>query len=78
LPLSEAGDGKSKRFKLEGLKNKVAWTPRNWQKATEDTGVGNPKKATPEKGKKCTEYLINTISDFLVELAEADLNDLYQ
>lgn len=77
-PLNEAGDGACKAFKLEGLKSKVAWTPRNWQQVSEDTGVGNPKKATPEKGKKCVEFLTEKISDFFVELAQADLDDLYE
>ena len=25
---------------------KVAWIPRNWQKVSQDTGIGNPKKAS--------------------------------
>ncbi len=78
LPLEEAGDGKSTGFKLDGLNKKVAWTPRNWQNTTESTGVGNPKKATIEKGQKCVETVTTIISNFLVELAEADLNDLYE
>lgn len=78
LPLEEAGDGETTGFKLKGLKNKVAWTPRNWSKVSKDTGIGSPKLATPEKGKKCVEIVSDIISEFLVELAEADLNDLYE
>ncbi len=77
LPLEEAGDGNSKEFKLKGLRENTAWTPRNWGKVTEDTGVGNPKKATPEKGRKFIEDVTTKIADYLIELAESDLNDLY-
>lgn len=78
LPLDEAGDGKSTGFKLNGLKNKLAWTPRNWSKVSKDTGIGNPKNATPEKGEKCVETVTDIISAFLVELAENDINDFYE
>ncbi len=78
LPLNEAGDGKSKNFKLKALQEKLAWTPRNWSKVSGDTGVGNPVKATPEKGKLYFEAITSIISDFLVELADSDLDDLYE
>lgn len=78
LPLDQAGDGKSKQFKLNGLRTKAAWTPRNWSKVSEDTGVGNPKKATPEKGEKYINAITDLISEFLIELSNCDLNNLYE
>ena len=78
LPLDEAGEGKTKQSKLKGFRNKTAWTPRYWTKVTDDTGIGNPKKATAEKGKKYLEDLTNKIADFYVEFAECDLENLYE
>jgi len=78
LPLDEAGEGKSRKFKLNGLNKKHAWTPRNWGIVSEDTGIGNPKKATPEKGEKYLKEVTKIIAEFLVELAESDLDDLYE
>jgi creatinine amidohydrolase len=77
LPLSEAGDGNAKSSKLKGVLNKTAWIPRQWNKVSEDTGVGNPKKASAEKGKKYLEDLTTKIGDYFVEFAECDLEDLY-
>jgi creatinine amidohydrolase len=77
-PLEEAGDGKAKKFKLKSLQDKVAWTPRHWEKVSEDTGVGNPKKASAEKGKKFLDDVTTKIGDYLVELAECDLDNLYE
>lgn len=77
-PLEEAGDGKAKKFKLKSLQEKVAWAPRHWGKVSEDTGVGNPKKASAEKGKKFLDDVTTKIGDYLVELAECDLDDLYE
>ncbi len=78
LPLSEAGDGADKKFKLRGLKEGWVSTQRQWTKVTADTGVGNPKAATAEKGKKYVEETSSKIADFLVELHHADINDLYE
>jgi creatinine amidohydrolase len=78
LPLDEAGDGMAKSSKLKGVLNKTAWIPRQWDKVSEDTGIGNPKKASAEKGKKYLEDLTTEIGDFFMELAECDLEDLYE
>lgn len=78
LPLDEAGDGKAKQSKLDGLKNKTAWIPRQWDKVSEDTGIGNPKKATAEKGKLYLDDITSKIGNFFVEIAECDLNDMYE
>lgn len=77
LPLEEAGEGTAKKFKLKSLEKNIAWTPRQWDKVSKDTGVGNPKKATAEKGKKFLEAITTIIGEFFTELAECDLNDLY-
>ena len=78
LPLEEAGAGKAKSSKLKGVLNKTAWIPRQWNKVSEDTGVGNPKKATAEKGKKYLDDVTSKIAEFFVEMAECDIEDLYE
>ncbi|WP_163324869.1 creatininase family protein [Draconibacterium mangrovi] len=78
LPLDEAGDGDAKTFKLQGLRNKTAWAPRQWDKVSADTGVGNPKKATAEKGKKFVDDITTQIADYFVELAACDLGNMYE
>ncbi|WBL25293.1 creatininase family protein [Zunongwangia sp. HGR-M22] len=78
LPLEEAGNGYAKNYKLKGLKEGWVTSQRKWTKVTEDTGVGNPKKATAEKGKKFVEAVAKKVADFLIELHHADLNDLYE
>jgi creatinine amidohydrolase len=78
LPLEEAGDGNAKSSKLTGVLNKSAWIPRQWNKVSEDTGIGNPKKASAEKGEKYLEDVTTKIAEFFVELAECDLENLYE
>jgi creatinine amidohydrolase len=78
LPLDQAGDGRAKQSKLPSIKDKTAWMPRQWDKVSDDTGVGNPKKASSEKGKKYLDALTTKISEFLIEMAQCDGTDLYE
>ena len=77
-PLAEAGPGKARKFTLAGLREGWAWAPRKWTKVTDDTGVGNPSKATREKGEKFLAAVAQRIASYLTELASADLNKLYE
>lgn len=78
LPLDEAGKGKAKKFRVDALNKNWAWAERKWSEVTEDTGVGNPKKASPEKGKAYFEAVTKKVSQLFVDLAEADIDDLYE
>lgn len=77
-PLDEAGSGKERRFKIKALREGKAWSQRDWKAATVDTGVGDPRAATPQKGERCFEHLAAEIAEFFVELAAADTDDLYE
>lgn len=77
LPLSEAGEGAARKFRLAALREGWAWTPRDWLRATSDTGVGNPAASNAEKGKSFFEAVTQKIADFLVELANIDTKNLY-
>lgn len=76
-PLGEAGPGKEKKHRLAAFREGWAWAERKWPLVTEDTGIGNPLKATAGKGARYFTDLTQKISSLLVELAKADNNDLY-
>ncbi|MBM3402193.1 MAG: creatininase family protein [Bacteroidetes bacterium] len=78
LPLEEAGDGKEKRYKIKAFLEGWAWAERKWSQITKDTGVGNPKFATKDKGEQYFKAVTLKVSNFLIELANADVNDLYE
>ncbi len=77
-PLSEAGEGKEHPFKIEGLREGWIWAQREWREVTDDTGVGDPSLAKPEKGEKYLEAVTSKIGRFLVDLAEADPTEMYE
>lgn len=78
LPLSEAGPGRVRRPRMQGMREGWVWAPRPWTTVTSDTGVGNPAAATAAKGSRYAEQVIGKMSDFLIELASADPRDLYE
>jgi creatinine amidohydrolase len=78
LPLTDAGSGTARKFKLAGLRSGMAWAPRSWTKVTDDTGSGDPSRATRDKGVRHLDAVTNAIADFLVELSGTDTPDSYE
>lgn len=78
LPLDEAGIGESKQYAVEALKSGKAWLPRNWTKVSQDTGIGNPKAASAEKGEKFATAVVESLAQFLVDFAGAEGDDMYE
>lgn len=78
MPLETAGPGKGKKYKIKGFGAGWATAQRQWTQVTADTGVGNPYKATPEKGKKYLELVTGEVADFLVELERTPLDEMYE
>jgi creatinine amidohydrolase len=76
-PLGEAGDGSSRSLKLQGFREGWAWTPRDWNLASTDTGVGDPRAATAEKGRRYLEAVVGKVAGFLVEFGAASPESLY-
>lgn len=77
-PLSVAGSGRARAWKLRGIREGWAWAPRRWTQVSADTGIGNPAKATAAKGEAYVNAAVERISGFLVELAAVDLGELYE
>ena len=73
--LSEAGPGAANAFALESLRQKTAWLPRHWTKVTSDTGIGNPRLATAEKGQRFAAAVADRYALLLKELAAVKSDD---
>jgi creatinine amidohydrolase len=76
LPLDMAGDGANKKFTPKGFQEGWAWTQRPWTKITNDTGVGDPSKSTPEKGKAFIEKCTDNIAEFFCEINQKNIETL--
>jgi creatinine amidohydrolase len=76
-PLDRAGEGASKRFTVEGLNESWAWTERKWSMTTRDTGIGDPRKATREKGERYFQAVTRKLAELMTGLAMTDPEELY-
>lgn len=68
VDLSEAGDGHSRGWASSSLRMGTAWIPRNWQMVSVDTGIGDPRKATAEKGERFAAAVADRYADLLRDL----------
>ena len=77
-PLSDAGPGAVRKARVRAMRDGWAWAPRRWTQVTADTGVGNPRAATREKGARYVEALTAALGEFLVELSGMDPKSPYE
>lgn len=78
LPLAEAGDGAAKKFKFKAMQEGWAWAERKWMQVTKDTGVGDPRKASAEKGERFFKAVTQKVADFFVDVAKTNSKEFYQ
>jgi creatinine amidohydrolase len=78
LPLSEAGDGASKKYKFKAMREGWGWAERRWTSVTKDTGIGNPAKASREKGEQFFRLLTEKIGEFLFDASTSNQEDFYE
>lgn len=77
LPKTDWGDGRERKIKIPSFSEKWVWTERKWSSATVDTGVGNPRASTAEKGKIYINDLTDVLAKTLIEICQADIDNLY-
>ena len=77
-PLADAGPGTERKIKIKSIQQGWAWTERKWSEVTDDTGIGDPRQATVEKGAAYFKDVTQKMANLFIEIANADLNDLYE
>lgn len=70
-----ADEGKARPTRFDAINRGWVSITRPWHLATTNTGLGNPKAATAEKGRRLMDLLVGRLADFLVELAAAPMNE---
>lgn len=77
LPPDQAGKGSAKKFRIKALNEKWAWSERKWSKVTADTGIGDPSKATAEKGERFFNELTGKLSELILDISRTAVDDMY-
>ncbi len=70
-----AGDGKSRPFRFEALREGWVRTSRDFAKLNDHCAVGDSSKATAQKGQEYLDLVCRRITDFLIELAQTPIDE---
>lgn len=77
VELQHAQKALARPFRFEALNKGWIQTSRNFAKLNNYCAVGDPANASAEKGKKYLNLVCQRISDFLVELAHAEIDGVF-
>ena len=72
------GEGKEKKNKINAFREGWVWAERKWSQVTADTGIGDPREATEDKGKRFLDAVTTKMADLIYELAKTDPNKMYE
>ncbi len=76
-PLSQADEGKTRVSRFKALEEGWVKITRPWDKLTTNSGVGNPHKATAEKGRQYLDAVVAKLTPFVVEFARAEVDAMF-
>jgi creatinine amidohydrolase len=65
------------KSKFEAINKGWVSITRPWHLLTDDTGAGDPRAATAEKGQKLMDALTVRLGDFLYELATTPMSETF-
>jgi creatinine amidohydrolase len=77
VDMNQAGAQPTSEFRLAGMRAGWARAPRPWDKFTQDSGAGDPRAATAEKGARFFDAVTRELATFLVELSNAQMDDAF-
>ena len=75
VELEQADSGASRPFQFEALEQGWIKTSRMFSNLNDHCGNADPSLSTAEKGQQYLDFICHRLSNFLIELAEADVND---
>ncbi len=75
--LERADDGATRRSRFEAVNRGWVEITRPWHLLTTNTGSGDPRTATAEKGLALTELVVERLSRFLVDLSASPIDETF-
>ena len=72
-----ADDGSTRKTKLEAMNRGWVYITRPWNLLTQNSGAADPHAASPEKGQKMMDVLVERLGKFLVELSDEQITDQF-
>jgi creatinine amidohydrolase len=77
VELGQMADGGTRQARFEAIRRGWAAITRPWHLLTESSGSGDPRAATREKGERYLELVTDRLTQFLVELSAAEMDETF-
>lgn len=77
VEMSDAGPQPMAVPRIPDINSSWAKTPRAWHLFTEDSGAGDPRQATAEKGQRFFAAVCRALAKFLADLAKAEVGERF-
>lgn len=77
LRMDQADDGAARPTRFDAVNQGWVSITRPWHLVSANTGLGNPFAATADKGHQLMDVLVDRLSRFLIELANAPLDEKF-
>jgi creatinine amidohydrolase len=74
VDMASASPQPTAKYRLAGMQAGWARAPRPWEKYTQDSGAGDPRAATAEKGARFFDAVTQELAAFLVDLSNAKID----
>jgi len=75
--LEDADDGAVNSSRFNAINKGWVKIPRPWHLLTKNSGYGDPRKASQEKGKKYLDIIVERLSKYILELSEASMDKTF-
>jgi creatinine amidohydrolase len=75
--LEDANDGSTYQSRFEAINRGWVSIARPWHLVTKDSTHGDPRKASKEKGEKYVDLVVERLTNFVVELANAEMDERF-
>jgi len=72
-----ADDGAAKPSRFEAINRGWVSITRPWHLVSASTGLGDPRAATADKGRRLMDVVVQRLSEFLVQLAASPLDETF-
>ncbi len=72
-----ADEGAAKPSRFDAINRGWISITRPWHLVSVNTGLGDPRPATAEKGRRLMDVLVERLGDFLIELAVAPMDEAF-
>jgi creatinine amidohydrolase len=77
VDMKSAGPQATAEFRLAGMRAGWARAPRPWAKFTADSGAGDPRQASAEKGARFFDAVTRELAAFLSELSTSEIDEAF-